>query len=143
MCYVGAFTKCAPWRERLGFLPARIGLSDSCPMHDLGRLPDEGGILTGFDCRMGSRDESQRLTEGVDAMERSRIFGLADNQQVIFVAEDVEHLDHMTAESFDPPGQVFPFGLVETSPWLAADAARTWPKLDEGDKANHQGRSST
>src|SRR2546425_11640076 len=106
-------------------------------MHDLGGLPDQRGILARFDGGVRPCDESQRLAQGVNAMEGSRILRLADDEQVILIPEDVKNRAHVPPELLDTAGQVFPFGLVEAGLWLTASAPRSWPKLHERDKPNH------
>src|ERR1700730_1911023 len=101
-------------------------------MHDGGDLVNELRIFLGTHRRMRLGDKPLVLAQCIDALKGLRIFGVADDQEVVVVPQHIEHRADLPADQLHLLAQPRPFQLVNSRlPFDRQDAGRAGPKANE------------
>src|SRR6266851_5444285 len=128
-----------PIARRLGLVALSALVAAIPPVaQNVGRVLDQLGVFGCLDRRMGLRWVALRLADGVDPMERLRVLRLAQEHQVVVVAEDVPDLVDPATNQLDLMLEVLPLRSARRDPRAGFSRFASGPNLNQGYELHHR-----
>ena len=118
-------------------MPLHVRSAGPAPVvQNFGGVLNQPGVFLSLDCRVGLGRVALAFADGVDPVQRLGVLGLAHEEQVVIVAEDIPDLVDPSADQLDLILEVLPLrGMCR--PARADLAAGSRSDLHEGHELHH------